>query len=381
MYMLQSCDFPIYKIIKSCCLLSLSCRKRAVVFIDRTFMDDTSPEEELLSVFMEMALDPEAQAKPSDSFREEEYLSLFMAHAAQESITELPNSDTPGNTISDGKLDIRFSKFIMGQDSKFGDVGVIRITSVVVPTSSFSVHAADTTLLCYVLSGSGEVIQDGKSVSLKKYDCAWIDCSRRTYFRAYPDKPWECAFVRTQRRKNPWTSSEISARLYTSGAVYMTFGAGTRFRSIIWELLSPQTEQHVNSQMLYEHLLLGLFNELTLVFMTNATRQLVIPDVIVGIQNYLDNNYFDEISLDDLSRKFGISKFHMSREFKRYIGKSPNDYLIDRRLDRAKELLSDSNRTVAEIGQLVGIPNPNHFLYLFKNREGLTPSAFRKRRI
>lgn len=133
--------------------------------------------------------------------------------------------------------------------------------------------------------------------------------------------------------------------------------------------------------MLYEHLLLGLFNELTLVFMTNATRQLVIPDVIVGIQNYLDNNYFEEISLDDLSRKFGISKFHMSREFKRYIGKSPNDYLIDRRLDRAKELLSDSNRTVAEIGQLVGIPNPNHFLYLFKNREGLTPSAFRKRRI
>ena len=161
----------------------------------------------------------------------------------------------------------------------------------------------------------------------------------------------------------------------------MTFGAGTRFRSIIWELLSPKTEQHPNSEALYNHLLLGLFNELTLVFMTNSTRQLVVPDVIVAIQNYLDSNYYEEISLDDLSRRFGISKFHMSREFKRYVGKSPNDYLIDRRLDRAKELLSDSNRSIAEIGQLVGIPNPNHFLYLFKAREGLTPSAFRKRRL
>ena len=71
----------------------------------------------------------------------------------------------------------------------------------------------------------------------------------------------------------------------------------------------------------------------------------------------------------------------MSREFKRYIGKSPNDYLIDRRLDRVKELLSDSNRTIAEIGSLVGIPNTSHLLYLFKSREGLTPSAFRKHRI
>ena len=71
----------------------------------------------------------------------------------------------------------------------------------------------------------------------------------------------------------------------------------------------------------------------------------------------------------------------MSREFKRYVGKSPNDYLIGIRLDKAKVLLVDSRRSIAEIGQLVGIPNTNHFLYLFKSREGITPSAFRKQRV
>ena len=100
-----------------------------------------------------------------------------------------------------------------------------------------------------------------------------------------------------------------------------------------------------------------------------------MPDIIVAIQSYIDRNYASQITLDALSRSFGISKYHMSREFKRYIGKSPNDYLIDLRLDRAKSLLVDSGRTIADIGQLVGIPNTNHFLYLFKSREGITPSA------
>ncbi len=343
-------------------------------------MGSGASEEELLSMFMEMALDPEERSVSQPSFNEDDYLSLFMAHA-KESPSD-PYRDVLEPSENNSKLDIRYSKFISGYEkTNGGNSGLIRISSVIIPPTGFALHAPDTTLLCYVLSGGGELIHDGGGTPIRKYDCVWMDCSRRFQFRAYPDRPWECAFVRVHGRKNPWTSSEISARLYTSGAVFMTFGAGTRFRSIIWELLSPKTEQHPNSDALYNHLLLGLFNELTLVFMTNSTRQLVIPDVIVAIQNYLDNNYYEDITLDSLSRKFGISKFHMSREFKRYIGKSPNDYLIDRRLAKAKEMLSDSNRTVSEIGQLVGIPNANHFLYLFKGREGLTPSAFRKHRI
>lgn len=351
-----------------------------VIFIDRTYMGNVSSEEELLSVFMEMALDPEERAEVRPTFDEEDYLSLFMAHAQEAPSNKYQDVLEPSENNS--KLEIRYSKFISGYDKAgSGNSGLIRISSAIIPPTGFTVHSPDTTLLCYVLSGGGEVIQNGQGIPIQKYDCVWIDCSRHIQFRAYPDRPWECAFVRVHGRKNPWTSSEISARLYTSGTVFMTFGAGTRFRSIIWELLSPKTEQHPNSDALYNHLLLGLFNELTLVFMTNSTRQLVVPDVIVAIQNFLDSCYYEDITLDSLSRKFGISKFHMSREFKRYIGKSPNDYLIDRRLDKAKELLSDSNRTVSEIGQLVGISNANHFLYLFKSREGLTPSAFRKRRI
>lgn len=361
-------------------------RGRVVAFIGRTYvsMESKTPEDEYLDYFMEMALDPEDRKAPEAWDAEEEYLSMFIAHA-QDPVPTESKKDGAESAVTTASLDIRFSKFINTYSNsrlrRDSGVGLIRISLAVVPLSGFTVYAEDSTLLCYTMSGEGEVILNGVGTPQRKYDCAWIDCSKHIQFRSYPGKPWECAFVRVHGEKNPWTLSSVSVQLYQKGAVFMTFGAGTRFRSIIWELLSPKTDQHPDSENIYNHLLMGLFNELTLAFMCNRTRQVVIPDVIAAIQAYLDNNYFEDICLDGLSKRFGISKFHMSREFKRYIGKSPNDYLIDRRLDRAKELLANSNRTVAEIGQLVGIPNANHFLYLFKNREGLTPTAFRKRRI
>ncbi len=357
----------------------ISCQQKGqVFFVSETENPEESPEKELLDLFISMAVEQPPKPAENQEEREKEYLSLFMAQALER---DHPENDKMELTDDNQKLDIHFSKFITGPREGTEEPALLRISTATVPTSGCSVHAAETTLLCYVLSGSGEVISEGKGTPVRKYDCVWLDCNRPVQFRAYPNKPWECAFLRVQGSKNPWVTPETYAYLYTSGGIFMTFGAGTRFRSIIWELLSQKTEQYPNSDLIYEHLLKGLFNELNLVLITNSTRQMVIPDEIVAIQNYLDRNYFEAISLDSISQKFNISKYYMSRKFKQYVGKSPNNYLIDLRLDKAKELLADSDFTVAEIGRLVGIPNANHFLYLFKTREGLTPSAFRKRRI
>ena len=70
----------------------------------------------------------------------------------------------------------------------------------------------------------------------------------------------------------------------------------------------------------------------------------------------------------------------MSREFKKNIGKSPIAYLIDVRINRAKKMLYDTDISISDIAHNVGIENPNHFLYLFKTHEGVTPSTFRKSR-
>lgn len=136
--------------------------------------------------------------------------------------------------------------------------------------------------------------------------------------------------------------AETCRRLNEDGIIQLTFGAGSRFRSLIWQLLSTRTDSSPNPDSVFAHLLLSLFVEVDLAVVSASAKQVIVPDIIVAIQSYLDRNYSRNISLDDLSRIFSISKFHMSREFKRYVGKSPNDYLIGIRLDKAKVLLVDS---------------------------------------
>ncbi|NCB51163.1 MAG: AraC family transcriptional regulator [Clostridia bacterium] len=338
--------------------------------------EGTSLEEEFLSYFINMAVDP----KPDDQDLSEsdEYLSLFIAHTEESTAqySEVMQELHVG-------VQIKYSRFIssFSQLDPSSGIGLIRLSSAIVPPTGMTVFSEDASLICYSLIGEGEVIVDGKGIRCKKYDCVWTDVGRRVQYRGAPGKPWECAFIRVHGKPNSSLFAEACKRLKNNSMIHLTFGAGTRFRSLVWQLLSVRTQSSYDPDLVYTHLLLNLFVEIDLAIISSSVKQMIVPDIITAIQGYIDKNYSREISLDELSRVFSISKYHMSREFKRYVGKSPNDYLIDLRISKAKELLVDSKRKIADIGQLVGIPNTNHFLYLFKTREGITPSAFRKQRI
>ncbi|MEG0216116.1 MAG: helix-turn-helix transcriptional regulator, partial [Hungatella sp.] len=90
------------------------------------------------------------------------------------------------------------------------------------------------------------------------------------------------------------------------------------------------------------------------------------------------HDFKEEISLDCLCQQFGVSKFHLCREFKRYIGRSVTHYLIENRLNFAKELLRNSTLSISCISEQCGINHVSHFINLFKRKEGITPAVYRK---
>ncbi|WP_197031781.1 helix-turn-helix transcriptional regulator [Paenibacillus massiliensis] len=103
------------------------------------------------------------------------------------------------------------------------------------------------------------------------------------------------------------------------------------------------------------------------------------PPYISLLQQELEERYTERITLEELARAYSRSKFVLSREFKRYIGISLQEYIILHRITAAKNLLKHTELTVTEIAAQVGIDNPSHFINLFKAREELTPLAYRKR--
>ncbi len=101
-------------------------------------------------------------------------------------------------------------------------------------------------------------------------------------------------------------------------------------------------------------------------------------DTVIGVRNYIDNNFETNLNLDLLSHLRFVSKYHLLRLFKKYYGQTPKQYLTDKRIKKSKEYLK-SGMKVTETCFAVGFESLSSFSTLFKNRNGLTPREFQKR--
>lgn len=99
----------------------------------------------------------------------------------------------------------------------------------------------------------------------------------------------------------------------------------------------------------------------------------------VGI---VEQNLSDEkFSIDDICKIIGVSRIQLYRKVKALMGCNIADYILNRRLLKAKHLLNNENLTIAEITYRIGFANPNYFATVFKAKYGCTPSEFKRNKI
>lgn len=98
---------------------------------------------------------------------------------------------------------------------------------------------------------------------------------------------------------------------------------------------------------------------------------------IVLAKLFIDKYYYASIDLDCIADEAFFSKFHFIRLFKKMIGKTPHQYLIHARIEKAKQLLQEGN-TVSKTCFAVGFDSISSFSGLFKRRTGQSPSVFQK---
>lgn len=92
----------------------------------------------------------------------------------------------------------------------------------------------------------------------------------------------------------------------------------------------------------------------------------------------LDTHLDGEISQGALARELGLSAGHFARAFRRSTGASPHQWLIARRVEKAKALLRDSALPLAEIAGLCGFADQSHFTRVFTRAAGAPPGQWRR---
>ncbi len=100
-------------------------------------------------------------------------------------------------------------------------------------------------------------------------------------------------------------------------------------------------------------------------------------ETINRIKEYVNKNYAYGISLVNIASQFNINPSYLSRYFKKKTGEKYIDYLNRIRIERAEQMLRNSNKKIAEIAQFVGYQDVKYFYKVFKKLKGVTPQILR----
>lgn len=109
----------------------------------------------------------------------------------------------------------------------------------------------------------------------------------------------------------------------------------------------------------------------------SAAREQKENPVVKKIIEYIDQNMSRNYSLEDVAASVGVSPFYMSKLFKEEMGETFINYVTDRRLDRTKKLLLETDLSIKEIAGQTGYSDQNYFSRQFKNKFGISPTDFR----
>jgi AraC family transcriptional regulator len=132
------------------------------------------------------------------------------------------------------------------------------------------------------------------------------------------------------------------------------------------------------AQMIAVHLLRHyLTTNLSITNVTHKLSRQQLRQTIEYIVAYIDQ----DLSLDMLASQLGFSPYHFARLFRATTGESPHQFVVNKRIEVAQQLLKTSDLPLAQISLAVGFPNQSHFSRVFKQRRGISPAQYRHEHI
>jgi len=160
------------------------------------------------------------------------------------------------------------------------------------------------------------------------------------------------------------------------------------FTPEIKSCLSAFMGEYKSKQAGYKFILDGLLTQLIVTMLrhiksnvSNLDPKRILsarPNIQRAIE-YLQENFQDDFSLNEVAEVANLSPYHFIRIFKKQTGKTPYEYLLDIKIERAREMLkSRKELNITQVCFLCGFNNPSHFSSVFKKKTKVSPSKYRK---
>ncbi len=154
--------------------------------------------------------------------------------------------------------------------------------------------------------------------------------------------------------------------------------------TLLNRIVAEQAEEQFGSEFLVNLLILELFVMISRVLKLEWERSITEDgpkqkELVYLAKEYILNHYERDIGLKDICGYVFLSPSYFARIFKKETGQSPISFLIHTRIERAKELLAESEDKASDIALSVGFSNQQRFNETFKKLTGMTPLEYRKK--
>lgn len=245
-------------------------------------------------------------------------------------------------------------------------------------------------LFLIVLSGSGTVTYRDSykqmatpamsgaqqhSVSAQAGDCFFLNCANEYTHISSENDPWELMWIHFY---GPQADAYYTVFREQQSWHFHTAHL-TELTSLIQAVIRCNEEPTDDTDLLTAQQIVNILTLICTERTADESSDSALSDKLKNILHYLDEHYTEHISLDNLAEKFYISKYYLSREFKKEYGTTIIQYILAKKITNAKELLRYSTFSIEEIANLCGIDDASYFNKVFKKMEGCTASEYRKK--
>lgn len=232
----------------------------------------------------------------------------------------------------------------------------------------------DSFLFVAVVKGRG-VLEFGEDrCSLNGGDCIFIDCRIPFNMESSENEPWELMWIHF--------NGAMSGKYYEFFLTHLknVFKPASQEKivSVIAEIIRINETKSANAEILTSGLIMEL---LTYILTMNDCDEQVdsaLRQKLSAVNSYIEEHFTEEITLEKLASTFYISKYYLTREYKKIYGKTIFQHIITCRINFGKKLLRFSDKSVEEIAHLCGFNDQSYFARQFKKSENVTCFAYRK---
>lgn len=230
--------------------------------------------------------------------------------------------------------------------------------------------------LMYTISGSGYLKYRKNEYFLTAGTVALINCNDYQYYKTHSEEQWNYRWVHF----NGSSAKTYMELLNGNSLSVVTIDSSSDFEKIFEKLMDNVGVNDITANINVSMYITELLSKCVASKLSsnNNKAHFQHKQEIELVINYITTNYDKKITLDDLCDIIHVSKFHFLKLFKTYTGFTPYGYLINHRINKAKQLLKNTDGAVSEVCINVGFNDESSFIKQFKMATGYTPLNYRR---